>query len=117
MSNGQIQDPGDWAPGAEGGFFVVMDASGKPLALHTFKSRRAPDSSDRWTATEVRELRGVDPLSSMPSGSIENDGGFDFGMSVDGASKAALAAFIEAEDPRLHFEEIDFDDLTVWKFE
>jgi len=112
MSNGHIQDPGDWAPGAEGGFFVVMDASGEPLALHTFKSRRAPDSPDRWTATELRELRGVDPMSAMPSGTIEDDGGFDFAMPLDAASKAPLAAFIEVEDPRLHFEE-----MTEWKFE
>ena len=62
------------------------------------------------------ELRGIDPLEPL-FGEIQGDGSFNFCNVPDESSRLALIAFVEATDPRLHFEEHDPDDVDSWVFE
>lgn len=118
MSNPDTHNPAPWSPDEIGAFIVQLGTGGEPHALHTFSRRRGTDPSTMWHVADVCDLRGVDPCAS-PCGSIEPDGRFMFfhlGGLAD-SSKARLIAFVEAADPRLHFEEFDPSDVTSWTFE
>ena len=111
MSDKESQGPPPWAPGEGGALIIELDNDGSPLTLCTFRRRRGEDRSGIWNILTVCELRGIDYLESL-SGEIRGDGSFDFYFVPDDGSRAALIAFVEATDPRLHFEEDD-----SWVFE
>jgi len=112
MSDNESQDPPPWAPGEDGALIIERDNDGTPLTLGTFRRRRGEDRSGIWHVFDVCELRGIDPLGRMLSGEIQSDGGFYFHVEPDDSSRAALIAFVEATDQRLHFE-----DDPDWVFE
>ena len=105
MSDNESQGPPPWTPGEDGALIIELDNEGTPLTLCAFRRRRGADRSDIWHIADVCELRGIDPLEPMLSGEIQSDGGFYFHVEPDDSSRPALIAFVEATDPRLHFEE------------
>jgi len=108
MSDNESQGPPPWAPGEGGALIIELDNDGTPLTLCTFRRRRGEDRSDIWNIITVCDLRGIDPLGRTLSGEIQSDGGFEFHVEPDDSSRAALIAFVEATDPRLHFEKRDW---------
>ena len=105
------------APGEGGALIIELDNDGTPLTLCAFRRRRGADRSDIWHIADVCELRGIDPLEPLLFGEIQGDGSFNFYGVPDHSSRPALIAFVEATDPRLHFEEDDPYDLDRWVFE
>jgi len=113
MSDQESQGPPPWTPGEDGALIVELDNDGTPLTLWTFRRRRGEDRSDIWNIFDVCELRGLDPLKPRTSAEIATDGGFSFHITPDESAQGALVPFIEATDPRLHF---DPSDLDSWVF-